>query len=297
MSIGTDPEFFIRDKKSGKFLNAETMFPGTKEAPHMMKSGAGLQTDNVCVEFASPVAKDGKDMVDKLQAVFGELINMLPKGTDLDVSPSAEFDDDQLQSDQSQLFGCSVSYNAWVLGENEPADASATNLRSCGGHIHIGKNENDGNDFLLEPFGKVDVVKMCDTFHGIISVILDNSEASVERRKIYGKAGDHRPTNYGVEYRTLSSFWLKSPNLVMLIDSLTQDVLKIIREGKHNEIINAISEDKIQMVINTGDVKTAEKILNNFLLEHLSVDTKYYLDECLKNSNKYNFKKEWSLAV
>jgi len=295
MSIGTDPEFFIKDKETGKFLNAETMFPGTKEEPFIMKSGAGLQTDNVCVEFASPVAEDGKDMVNKLKAVFGELMSMLPEGTDIDVSPSANFDKDQLQSDQAQLFGCSTSYDAWELKANDPADASTTNLRSCGGHIHIGKNEDDGNDFLYDPYGKVDVVKMCDTFHGIISVILDNSEASVERRKIYGKAGDHRGTPYGVEYRTLSSFWLKSPSLVMLIASLTQNILGIIRENKNEAIIKTIGAAKIQNTINTGDVKVAKEILDNFLMEHLSEDSKYYLAECMKI--EYDFKKEWSLSV
>ena len=47
-TIGTDPEFFIKSK-DGKFLNAEKMFPGTKDEPFPMKCGAGLQTDNVAV--------------------------------------------------------------------------------------------------------------------------------------------------------------------------------------------------------------------------------------------------------
>ena len=76
MSIGTDPELFIRNKKTGKFINAETMFPGTKEKPYIMKSKAGLQTDNVAVEFASDVATDGEDLVNKLRDTFNELFKI-----------------------------------------------------------------------------------------------------------------------------------------------------------------------------------------------------------------------------
>ncbi len=295
MTIGTDPEFFIKDKKTGKFINAETMFPGTKEEPYIMKSKAGLQTDNVAVEFASDIAKDGKDFVNKLRATFNELFKMIPEGMVLDTSPSAEFEDDQLKTEQANLFGCSPSYSAWELKENEQPDASNTNMRSIGGHIHIGAEKGSKNEFLLDPFGKVNMVKTMDVFHGIISVVLDNSKASVKRRELYGSAGEHRPTNYGVEYRTLSSFWLKSPNLVMLMSSLTEDVLKLVHENKHEKIINEIGEDVVQSVINEGRIEEAQNIIDSVLIYHLSKDSLHYLEECINNIKKYNLVTEWSV--
>ena len=159
-SIGTDPEFFIRNKETGAFINAETYFPGTKEAPHLMQSGAGLQTDNVAVEFASPVGADGKDLVAKLEATFKELFLILPPDKMLDLSPAVLFPEAELQTEQAQLFGCSPSYCAWELCENERPNATFTNLRSIGAHIHIGHVEGDGNDFLLDIYGKINVVKM-----------------------------------------------------------------------------------------------------------------------------------------
>jgi len=294
-TIGTDPEFFL--KKGDKYVNAEHHFPGTKHAPHLMESGAGLQTDNVAVEFASPVANGGEDLVDKLKATFNELFKMLPPEHVLDTTPSAIFEDEELQTEQAQLFGCSPSFDAWELKMNEPPQADNTNMRSIGGHIHVGHEKGDGNDFLLDPYGKVDLVKTMDTLHGIISVVLDSSEKAVERRKLYGSAGEHRPTDYGVEYRTLSAFWLKSPNLVMLMDSLTQDALKLVRENKHNDLIESIGGTEIQRIINEGDVLKAEELMYNTLSKVMSKETMYYLTECLANIKTYDFMTEWSMEA
>lgn len=295
-TIGTDPEFFV--KKGNKYVNAETHFPGTKEDPFIMKTGAGLQTDNVAVEFASPVGNDAEDFITKLRATFNELHTMIPKDLTLDMAASAEFDEDQLNTAQAQAFGCSPSYDAWALCENEQPNAERSNLRSTGAHIHIGKSEGDGNDFLHDPYGKVNVVRMCDAFHGIISIALDTDERSVRRRKLYGKAGEHRPTEYGVEYRTLSSFWLRSPNLVMLIDSLTTDALKAVREEYHEEVIEKIGgADTIQQIINTGDIASAKKVIDTVLVNYMSEDSKYFLKECMASMNKYDFKKEWQLSA
>jgi hypothetical protein len=294
-SIGTDPEFFL--KKGDTYINAEHYFPGDKHKPHPMKSGAGLQTDNVAVEFASPVAKDGEDLVAKLQATFNELFKMLPPECVLDTTPAAIFDEKELQTEQAQLFGCSPSFDAWELKMNEPPQAANTNMRSIGGHIHVGRTEGDGNDFLSDPYGKVDLVKTMDTLHGVISVVLDNGPEAVERRKLYGSAGEHRPTDYGVEYRTLSAFWLKSPNLVMLMDSLTQDALKLVREGKHNDLIDTIGGDVICNTINTGDTKMAETIIEQHLHDVMSEDTLYYFKECKDAINTYDFMTEWSMEA
>lgn len=295
-TIGTDPEFFIKNK-NGDFVNAEKLFPGTKEEPFLMESGAGLQTDNVAVEFASAVAKNGEDFVNKLRATFNELFKMIPEEHVLDLSASALFPEKELQTPQAQLFGCSVSYCAWALRENDQPCATESNLRSTGAHIHIGKAENDGNDFLLDPYGKVNTVRVCDAIHGITSIMLDTSVESLKRRELYGKAGEHRPTPYGVEYRTLSSFWLKSPNLVMMIDSFTQDALRIIREEQHEGLIEKLGGgDNIQRIINTGDIVSAKKAIDEVLLDYMSEDSKYFFNECKKAMNTYDFTKEWAVA-
>ena len=143
-----------------------------------------------------------------------------------------------------------------------------------------------------------------DLFHGVISTILDNSSEAIERRKLYGRAGAHRPTGYGVEYRSLSNYWMKSPELVMLMDRLVEDVLKVMRDTASEDlddlekgpaILKNVGERIIQDTINEGDVEKAREILAEHLMPYLSDETKELLDMCMDKIETYDLAKEWSL--
>lgn len=302
-SIGTDPEFFLRDKESGKMMSAIPYVEGTKQVPVELPSGGTVQRDNVALEFATPPAKDGEDFVKKVRNAFMDIMKTLPDNLSLETIPSADFDEDQLDHPEAKEFGCSPDYDAWKLRVN-PAPCARASFRSCGAHIHVGHVKGDGNDFLLEPVGKVFTVRMMDLFHGIISTILDNSKEAIERRKLYGKAGAHRPTDYGVEYRSLSNYWMKSPQLVMLMDCLVQDVLAVMREDTLEsltdldagpEILKNVGPEVIQDIINEGDVAKAKEIMNEVLLPVLSDDTKSLLDDCMEKIDTYEISKEWEI--
>lgn len=302
-TIGTDPEFFLR-RDDGKFISAIPHIKGTKELPEPLESGGNIQYDNVALEFATPPAVDGKDLVEKVRNAFRDIKKRIPKGCTLEADPSANFDEDQLDHEEAQRFGCDPDFDAWELKENEAPRCEDPSLRTCGGHVHVGKEKGDGNDFLLDPYGKIGVVRVMDAVHGVISVILDNSEAAIVRRKLYGKAGSHRPVSEeagglydGVEYRVLSNFWFKSPQLVMLIDCLTLDVLRIIRELDYKQLLTHIGEERIRNIINEGLVDDAQKVLEDFIKPLLSKDSLYYLEDCTANIGNYNFKMEWELEV
>jgi len=304
-TIGTDPEFFLRRKEDGKLISAIPHIKGTKDDPEKLPKGGQLQFDNVAVEFATAPAENGMDLVNKIRETFKDVLVKLPENHELLAEPSAYFDEDQLACDAAQAFGCSPDYDAWVPKENDPPRCAESNFRSCGGHIHVGKVEGDNNDFLLDPWGKIRLVKVMDCIHGIISVLLDNSPEAVARRKLYGKAGCHRPVikdaggHYdGVEYRVLSNFWLKSPELVMLMDSLTTDALSVVREEAEVELIEGIGgPDVVQRIINEGQTERAEAALKSYITPLLSEDSRHYLKSCLTNINNYNFVKEWQLEV
>jgi len=83
----------------------------------------------------------------------------------------------------------------------------------------------------------------------------------------------------------------------MLIDSLTVDVLRIIRELDYDRLTADIGEERICEIINKGLVKDAYKVLEDFIKPLLSEDSLYYLSECMSNVEKYDFKKEWELEV
>jgi hypothetical protein len=293
-TIGTDPEFFLR---RGENLVASIPYiKGTKDEPEPMAHGGGLQKDNVAIEFATPPAVDGKDFVKKIGEALQDIHDLIPKDLDIVAEPSGNFPEAELQSEEAQQFGCSPDYNAWSMTVNEAPTPPESTFRSCGGHIHLGHAEGDGNEFLHELEGKVMTVKMMDAFHGIISTVLDNSPAAIKRRTLYGKAGAHRPTEYGVEYRTLSNYWMKSPFLVMLMDSLAMDVLTHIRSGKAQAILDEIGENEVVNIINDGKADDAKKVIDTILWDYMSEDSKLYYSECLSKINTFNLKKEWAIS-
>lgn len=292
---GTDPEFFMVDRATGKLISAIPYVDGVKYEPVKLKCGGTAIRDNVALEFATPPTGNEEDFVESIRTCIREVRKLIPDEFDIQALPSGNFEDDQLDNDEAKQFGCEPDYDAWELKMNQAPDPEELTLRTCGGHIHIGRVEGDGNDFLHDPYGRADTIKMMDTVHGIVSAILDNSEEALRRKELYGKAGCHRPTEYGVEYRTLSNYWLKSPQLVRLMDNLTSDVLRIMRHGKDKELIETIGGDRIQEVINTNDVESAREILNIYLRPLLSNRSLELIEECEKNIDFYDFGEEWGI--
>lgn len=199
--------------------------------------------------------------------------------------PSTNFHPQQLSHPEAAEIGCAPDFNAWTDKENiPPADFAKNTFRSCGGHIHVGYVEGSGNDFLLDAVGKRRMIQAMDCLHGMISVLLDNSKEAIERRNIYGKAGCYRPTDYGVEYRTLSNFWCRTDNLKRLMYRLTADALYLVRtKVDESYLLDFIIKDldgpeNIQNVINTGNV---EYVKDNWCLieQNMSTDTQINLVE------------------
>jgi len=298
-TIGTDTELFLQRKSDGKFISAIPFIEGTKHDPTILKSKTGnIQHDNVSVEFAtnpttSKPTKTKKSFVDMIHTTLNDVIDYLPKEYDLSIMASTDFDKSELKTKEAQLFGCDPDFNAWSVAMNKIPQIEGLTFRSCGGHIHVGFVKNSGNDFLLDFEGKLNTIKMMDCFHGIVSVILDSSKSSARRKELYGKAGAHRPKEYGIEYRVLSNYWLKSPELVMLMESLTKDVLVLIRKKSHIKILKTI--DNIASTINNNDIKEAQIILDS-ITKYMSKNSLFYLDMALEKIDNYNFKNEWKLG-
>lgn len=296
-TIGCDPEFFLREKTSGKLISAIPFVIGTKEEPQRLPKGGNIQRDNVAVEVATDPASSKDGFVANIAATLSEAVKTLPDGTEIIALPSASFPEDQLKHPDALRFGCDPDYDVWEMKQNDPPCALDHTFRSCGAHIHVGTDGKDGNEFLLEWQGKFDVVKAMDCIHGIISTVLDSSKASIDRRQLYGKPGAHRPKDYGVEYRVLSNYWLKSPVTVMLMYHLTQDVLDIVRNGRLVPLVDAMGENTVRKTIATGDVETANKMIEVHLLPILSQDSVAYFNEALAKvrANDMDFHGEWGL--
>ncbi len=92
-------------------------------------------------------------------------------------------------------------------------------------------------------------------------------DADVDRRKVYGKAGAFRQTNYGHEYRTPSNFWIKNDKLRQWIFTQTQDALDFA--SNHADILmnDKVIGELIQDCINNHEENTADWLCNEFSIE------------------------------
>lgn len=210
VTIGTDPELFLVDS-AGAPVPVCGLIGGAKGKPLDLGEGYGVQEDNVMLEFNTPPADDPYAFIECVRtgiAKVNDLIRVkLPRLT-LDSRGERLFTSEQLADPKAMTFGCSPDFDGHGHGKPHTAvdparlhDAGGA-WRFAGGHVHLGyKVAFDVPDFVTAAFG--------DIFLGLPSVGLDNQP---KRRALYGCPGRYRPTKYGIEYRTLSNFWVQDSN-------------------------------------------------------------------------------------
>lgn len=195
-TIGADPEMFLKNPNNNKLISVVGLIGGTKHDPLPIGNGCAVQEDNVAAEFCIPACDSPSMFIDSIQYAIGDIQQRASKlGLTLaSLTASASFDKDQLRTREARQFGCDPDYNAYTDRPNPRPKAQDKTLRSAGGHVHVGSNQKPR-----------DLIKTMDLLLGVPSVLLDKDE---QRRQLYGKAGCFRYKPYGVEYRTLSNFWI-----------------------------------------------------------------------------------------
>jgi len=208
LKLGCDPEVFLTDLH-GQLIASCGKIGGTKAAPMPLPLGEGycVQEDNVAMEFNIPAANRVEEFVESIGKTLKFLNDGVKEsyGFTIGELASADFPDKELQHPAAQEFGCDPDFNAWTGKKNPRPRAPSPNLRSCGGHVHIGYNVKELGDDSPQR-----VVRCMDLFLGVPSVLMDKDE---KRKQLYGKRGAYRVKPYGVEYRTLSNFWIFNPRL------------------------------------------------------------------------------------
>lgn len=244
ITIGCDPEVFLR--KGDSIISAIGLIGGSKSMPRPCLDGS-LQEDNVLAEINITPADTPEDFIYRIESVLGQLRNVT--GCDLEIKASHHFDISYLKSLGSKAveLGCDPDYNAYT-GEKNKKPNPYQSLRTAAGHVHIGVDDAD----------VVHLVKCLDLFLGVPSVVLDHD---TERRSMYGKAGCYRPKPYGVEYRTLSNFWLKEPSLMQWVFNTTKLVAETYKD------ISLPDELTIQECINNSNLSVANQLITEYNLE------------------------------
>lgn len=251
-TIGSDIEFFVYDREGGLAPSQGLIGDdekGTKHNP-ITDGGFTFQRDNVAVEFATPVCHSRKEYVQAIRKGILKLHAMIPEGYSLKAIPSAVFEKEQLEHPEAMEFGCDPDFNAWKKGRVNPKPYSDNVcLRTAGFHIHVGHKDLNTKE-MKEKF-----IRNMDRLLGVFSILVDRSPESAMRKELYGKAGAFRPTPYGCEYRTLSSFWASHPKYVEIAYNLTKVALiSTIYEDEYTDQTQKNFESKIENIINTNNL-------------------------------------------
>jgi len=249
--IGADPELFLT--KGNKFISSIGRIGGSKTEPRRLLGGFCLQEDNVSVEYNIPPVKTAEAFVFANMTMLDEINNIAAsQGLTTSITSSARFDDDELEHPMARVFGCDPDFNAWELEPNPSPQCDDANLRSAGGHIHIG--------FEGKTKDKINLVRVLDLFLGVPLAFLDPES---KRRELYGKAGACRFKPYGVEYRTPSNVWLKDEALMFAVARIANGATSKEWVGHWAERTNE-AEDLIKRAINELD-KNAYTVLLSYI--------------------------------
>lgn len=250
ITLGTDPELFLQ--KDNKIISAIGKIGGSKSEPQPISDeGHFIQEDNVAIEYNIPACKTIDSWIYHHNFVKDYLdVLVSGMGCTLAIQPSAILDDSELDNDVARLAGCEPDFDVWNECINTPADLSLTSTRSAGGHISVGWDNPTQEQQL-------DMVKAMDATVGLESVLLD---FDTERKKLYGKAGCFRFREYGIEYRSLSNFWIKSDESLKWAWNTTMKAIDLVNSGKIEEVKELGSY--IVEAINTNNKGLAQELLN-----------------------------------
>jgi hypothetical protein len=279
--LGCDPEFFFL--KNGRVIGSERVLSVDGEEYEGRWGRAGkMIIDGVQAEI-NPIPDTCRQTLSyRIGSAFEKTKELMEahkdaKELEISIDPLVPITPAELGdlSDKAKFFGCTPSKNIYDEKNIMPIqDSSKYYFRSAGGHIHLGCSN------VAEAHKNAEnIVKMLDILVGNTCVLVDRHEGNVERRKLYGRAGEYRTPKHGIEYRTPSNFWLENYIMTSFVFGLARLSMRIMdssnfkqaeydENGNHNgefktlpdfaqEIFDAVDQEKIREAINNNDAVLA----------------------------------------
>lgn len=311
-SFGTDPEFML--KKGVRYVSAIPLVKANHENP-IIRGEHRFYWDNVLAECAVKPAYSKEEAVFNIGDCLKHYVEIVKPAT-IVIQASHTYSKSAMKDKGAKEAGCKPDSCAYTMrlmkDELSPKEqVSNSSFRTCGGHIHLG-NEILTNTEGPEP---IFLIYLMDLFLGLPSVFMDIDETAPRRRTLYGQAGRFREKPYGMEYRSLSSFWLSSPVLVELIYDISNFVIELLENGqnivKWDEDLywdlrndDLIFGDSFQFVdldknilkncIDESNRKVAKKHLT-YIQTKMPSNLFKRIEKEMDNQKPYDLYKEWSL--
>ena len=213
----------------------------------------------MALEFNIPPAESKeqlKENINKIKTFLSNTVGLM--GLQFSKSSATLFPMDQLSNPKAMVFGCDPDFDAWNGGAVNPKPrANDWRLRSCGGHVHIGEKIESVEDAQR-------LIRWMDFCAGVPSTVLDDGFL---RKSLYGKRGAYRIKPYGVEYRTLSNFWIWEDKLIDFVWNATQ--LAVENWNKKDDHTLVEEDAFIAQAINENNVDAANYLIDKYALNKL----------------------------
>jgi Phage phiEco32-like COOH.NH2 ligase-type 2 len=285
--IGCDPEIFLTDLK-GNVVGSERVVPkeglSSRDKPdertYYYGAAGSVVRDGVQLELHPVQSSCRANVSNNIQAAMRRLRQELQKPQHAGRFKVSFADVVQVQkkeleslSPESRRLGCMPSLSVYkppkALLRVNP---DTYRKRSGGGHIHMSGGSLP--TLLASPEKTRNLVWMLDVFVGNTCVLIDRSPHAAARRRLYGRAGEFRLPSYGIEYRTLSNFWLYAYPLFSLVGALCRMGLtaskntELYRKGTalsggfadlEGMVLDSVSMPKVQRAINRNDLDLAKQ--------------------------------------
>jgi len=312
-SLGTDPEIFAVDTNDA-VIPAFT-YLGKKGRTNPFWDGFQAE---FTVGYAWCMAAVTDSVSRKLREVLGKARQIDKKAT-LSWKSVMPVSDDILRSASPEHadLGCAPSTNAYpeIPPINIP-DPITLNIRFAGCHVHLGLNSMHSVNDETRKVSKKEVlhtVKFLDKVFGPFSVLLFRGMEDKRRRQYYGRVGEYRTPEYGLEYRVPSSAMLCHPaiwhmcfeliraaamasNTVFsqLVDVSDADVIKAVNEYDYDLAEKIVKANEKFIVAMYRSRFHDDGTLGKFALEVANAGVlNWFGDKIYDMANSWHFSREW----
>ena len=201
------------DESKAEIVPCIGIIPGTKAKPFAPKGwpkGYAIQEDNVMLEYNIPPASSPQQFYSNLGKASALINDYMKNKKSLQPVWVADhqFTSEQLDNNQAKIFGCDPDRDAYLGGVERCSPPSFENIRTCGGHLHIGGKFNCPDPVFI-------LFLELSLSQNIGAMYVYNKKTP--RSKWYGQPGIYRTKPYGVEYRTLDNSWTATSSLRNLV--------------------------------------------------------------------------------
>ena len=271
--MGADPEFFF--SKDGKVVGAEKIIPKEGLLTNNYGNNNNIKIDGIQAEINPPPDTCREALARNIGFCFLKLTQEMKKDKEIkiDFTITKKLTKKELEeiSEENKQLGCTPSLSTYKSRSLVIKNPSLYQYRSAGGHIHLGEQDKDDymnhskiNKALKNPERLVPIL---DILVGNTCVLIDKDPNNKIRRRNYGRAGEYRTPDHGLEYRTLSNFWLKNYTLMSFVMSLARQAVVIVAHSTTKNNYEKMLRKKANMrdikrAINNNDTELARKNFN-----------------------------------